>query len=105
MRLATLCVVSLAISLTVESALAEPEGAQEPDWTSAPGWSKFVDDYLIESDGWGQTRSCTRGFILCSAKSWTFDSALARAPPAFYVTVFQDRPALPHGTTGRSSDL
>ena len=30
MRLATLCVVSLAISLTVESALAEQGGAQEP---------------------------------------------------------------------------
>ena len=48
MRLATLCVVSLAISLTVESALAEQEGTQEP-LDIGSRLELFVDDYLIEN--------------------------------------------------------
>ena len=46
-RLATLCVVSLAISLTVESALAEQEGTQETLGIGSR-LELFVDDFLVE---------------------------------------------------------
>ncbi len=48
MRLATVCVVSLALSLAVESALAEQEGAQE-SLDIGSRLELFVDDYLIDS--------------------------------------------------------
>ena len=48
MRLATVCVVSLALSLAVESALAEQEGAQEP-LDIGSRLELFVDDFLIDS--------------------------------------------------------
>ncbi len=85
MRLATLCVVSLAISLTVESALAEQEGTQEP-LDIGSRLELFVDDYLIESvDGvrlkLHEPRSA--GKVLTFDKPW-------EGTTSAYATVFKD---------------
>ena len=85
MRLATLCVVSLAISLTVESALAEPEGAQEP-LDIGSRLELFVDDYLIESMDGVRLKlhePYSAGKVLTFDRPW-------EGTTCFYVTVFQD---------------
>ncbi len=85
MRLATLCVVSVAISLTVESALAEQEGAQEP-LDIGSRLELFVDDYLIESmDGVRLKlhRPRSAGKVLSFDKPW-------EGVTSAYATVFRD---------------
>ncbi len=85
MRLATLCVVSVAISLTVESTLAEHEGAQEP-LDIGSRLELFVDEYLIDR---------LEGARLQLQKPVPAEVAIRYDQPwedalAFYSTVIQD---------------
>ena len=85
MRLATLCVVSLAISLTVESALAEQEGTQKPLGIGSR-LELFVDDYLIESMEGVRLKLHEPQSV---GKALTFDKPW-EGITSFYHSIFQD---------------